>query len=92
MIGRRAVGSAGVVVLSVGLAKAAAPPPRLSPAQKEKLAQRNVWLLRAIQRLRAGEIDEAIGAIKKGLALDRAVFGHVRAGRLPWLALQARLR
>jgi CHAT domain-containing protein len=80
-----------VVVLSAVLAQAAAPP-RLSPAQKEKLTQRDRWLQRADKHYGAGEIAEAIAALKKGLALERAVFGHVRATSLPWLAAQARLQ
>jgi hypothetical protein len=92
MRGRRAVGSVVVVVLSAVLAQAAAPPPRLSPAQKEKLAQRDLWLQRANKHHGTGEIAEAIAVIRKGLALERAVFGQVRAASLPWLAFQAGLQ
>jgi CHAT domain-containing protein len=71
---------------------AAAPPARLTAAQREQLALRDRWLRRADARLAAGQIDEAIMAVRKGLALERAVFGMLRATTLPWLTGLAQLQ
>jgi CHAT domain-containing protein/tetratricopeptide (TPR) repeat protein len=89
----RRAGLALVVGLLLAVAlPAAAPPPRLTPAQREQLVQRNRWLQQALALFRGGKMDEAIAAIQKGLALERAVFGHLRATSLPWLEDQARLQ
>jgi CHAT domain-containing protein len=71
---------------------AVAPPARLTAAQREQLALCDRWLRRADARYAAGEIDEAITALKKGLALERAVFGMLRAATLPLLTGLARLQ
>jgi CHAT domain-containing protein/tetratricopeptide (TPR) repeat protein len=79
----------GLVVLSP--AQAAGPPAGLTPAQAKHLQQLNHWLQRANAHQRRGEIDEAIAAIHKGLALERTVFAQVRTAMLPWLAALAHL-
>jgi CHAT domain-containing protein len=71
---------------------AVAPPARLTSAQREQWALRNRWLQRANTRSAAGQIDETITAIQKGLALERVVFGMLRATTLSWLESQARLQ
>jgi CHAT domain-containing protein len=81
-----------LLTLSPEQALAVAPPARLSSAQREQLALRNRWLQRANARNAAGQIDEAITAIQKALALERAVFGTLGSSLLPWLALQALLQ
>src|SRR5262245_40373989 len=73
-------------------AVAVAPPARRTAAQRERLALVNRWLQRANARYAAGEIDEAIAAIRKGLGLERALFGTLRLTTLPILAAQARLQ
>src|SRR5262249_38686561 len=73
-------------------ALAVAPPVRLSAAQREQLTPRERWRQRGNTRFAAGQIDEAIAAIQKGLAAERAVFGRLRATTLPWLAFQAQLQ
>jgi CHAT domain-containing protein len=82
----------GLLALPPEQTVAVAPPARLTAAQREQLALRNRWLQRANTRQAAGEIDEAITAIQKGLALERAVLGMVGTTMLPWLAFQARLQ
>jgi tetratricopeptide (TPR) repeat protein/CHAT domain-containing protein len=81
-----------LLVVLAGLALAAAPPPRLTHAQTEQLRQRSQWLQRANAHHRAGEIDQTIAALHKGLALERSLFGHLRADSLRWLASQAELQ
>jgi CHAT domain-containing protein/Tfp pilus assembly protein PilF len=87
----RAVLSLLLVLVLAGESFAAAPPPRLKARQAEQLAQRQHWLQRASAHWRAGEIDRAIAAVDRGLALERAALGSLRAGSLPWLSFQARL-
>jgi tetratricopeptide (TPR) repeat protein len=87
----RAFASLLLVVLLAGSSRAAAPPAQLTAEQARKLAQRNRWLQQANTHYRAGEIDQTIVAIDKGLALERAVFGHLQAASLPWLQGHARL-
>jgi hypothetical protein len=84
--------SFSLLTLQPEAAEAAAPPVRLTAAQREQLALRDRWLRPANARYAAGEIDEAITAIQKGLALERAVFGTLRLTTLPSLAGQARLQ
>jgi CHAT domain-containing protein len=80
-----------LLTLHPAAAEAAAPPARLTAAQREQLALRDRWLQRANTRYAAGEIGETITAIQKGLALERAVFGVLRY-TLPFLDFQARLQ
>jgi tetratricopeptide (TPR) repeat protein len=87
----RAAVSLLLVTVLAGCSLAAAPPARLTAEQAEKLAQSQRWLHQANTHFRAGEIDKAITAIHKGLALERSVFGQVRAAALPWLQGQAQL-
>jgi CHAT domain-containing protein/Tfp pilus assembly protein PilF len=87
----RAHASLLVVVVLAGWSNACAPPARLTAGQTEQLAQSQRWLQQADADHRAGEIDKAIAALHKGLALERSVFGHLRAGSLPWLVRQAEL-
>jgi CHAT domain-containing protein len=84
---------AGFTLLTLRLeqAMAVAPPARLSSAQHEQLRLRDRWLHRANTRQAAGQIDEAIAAIQKGLALERSVWGSVRSLLLPWLVRLAEL-
>jgi tetratricopeptide (TPR) repeat protein len=88
----RALASLLLVVVLAGWSCAVAPPARLTAEQAEQLAQCNRWLQQANKHHRAGEIDQAIAAIHKGLALERSVFGQVQAGWLPWLMAQAELQ
>jgi CHAT domain-containing protein/Tfp pilus assembly protein PilF len=81
-----------VLLVRPQVALAVAPPARLTAAQREPLALRDRWLQGAETREAAGKIDEAITAIQKGLALERAAFGMLRSTTLPWLDLQARLQ
>jgi CHAT domain-containing protein len=85
----RALASLLLVLLLAGWSFAAAPPARLTAEQTEQLVQRDRWLQQAKTHYGAGEIDKAIAAIHKGLALERSVFGQV--GSLPWLTFQAQL-
>jgi tetratricopeptide (TPR) repeat protein len=85
------VGLTVVVLVGLGTVHAAAPPARLTLAQKEQVTQGERWLRRAETHSRAGAIDEAIAALQKGLALERSVFGQVQASSLPWLTGLARL-
>jgi CHAT domain-containing protein/tetratricopeptide (TPR) repeat protein len=55
------------------------------------LVLRNRWFQRAIARHAAGQIDETITAVGKGLELERAVFGTIQAVTLSWLDFLARL-
>jgi CHAT domain-containing protein/Tfp pilus assembly protein PilF len=70
---------------------AAAPPARLTDEQAEQLSQSRRWLQQADRLYRAGEMDQALAALHKGLALERSVFGHLSAASLPWLGGQARV-
>jgi CHAT domain-containing protein len=88
----RAVTSLLLVVVLAGWSFAAAPPARLTAEQAEQLAQSQLWLERADTHYRAGEIDQTSAALHKGLALERSVFGHLRAASLPWLGGLARLQ
>jgi CHAT domain-containing protein len=71
---------------------AVAPPARLTPAQREQLALRDRWLQRAHSRYATGQINEAIAAVQKGLAQERALCGTLGYTLLPWLDFQARLQ
>jgi tetratricopeptide (TPR) repeat protein len=83
------------VLLALGClvqVQGAAPPARLTAAQAQQLRQRNRWLQRATTRHAGGQINEAIAAIDKALALERAVQGSVGSAALGWLAAQAQLQ
>jgi CHAT domain-containing protein len=73
-------------------AEAAAPPARLTAAQRERLALRDRWLQRATIRYAAGQIDEAIAGTQKAMTLERAVLGTLGVTLLPRLAFLARLQ
>jgi CHAT domain-containing protein len=81
-----------LLALPTEQAGAVAPRARLTAAQREQLALRERWLQRANARYAAGEIDEAITAVRKALALERAVLGMLGSTALPWLGFQARLQ
>jgi tetratricopeptide (TPR) repeat protein len=85
----RALASLLLVVVLDGWSFAAAPPARLTAEQAEQLAQSQRWLQRATTHYGAGEIDKVIEALHKGLALERSLFGHLRAASLLWLERQA---
>jgi hypothetical protein len=87
----RALASLLLVVVVAGWSFAAAPPARLTAAQTEQLAQSQRWRQQSNTHFSAVEIDKAIAAVHKALALERAVFGYLRAVSLPWLQRQARL-
>jgi hypothetical protein len=74
-----------LVVVLAGWSFAAAPPARLTAEQAEQLAQSQRWLQQANTHFAREEIDKTIAAIHKGLALERAVFGQLGGGSLPWL-------
>jgi CHAT domain-containing protein len=79
------------MLLSPDTARAVAPPARLTAAQREQLVLRDRWLQRANAHYADGRFDEAITANRKGLALEREVFGTLRLTTLPWLEGLARL-
>jgi CHAT domain-containing protein len=56
------------------------------------LALRDRWFQRGLEHHSAGRMDEALAAVQKALALERAVFGRVEAASLGWLSSQARLQ
>jgi tetratricopeptide (TPR) repeat protein len=87
----RALASLLLVVVLAGWSWGAAPPARLTAAQREQLAQSRRWLQQANNHFRAGEIDQALAAVHKALALERAVYGHLQATSLPSLEAEARL-
>jgi CHAT domain-containing protein/Tfp pilus assembly protein PilF len=87
----RSLVSLVLVLVLAGWSCAAAPPPDLTPAQEQQWAQRNRWMQQANTHLGGGEIDKAIAAIHKGLALERAVFGDLQAGSLSSRSVQAEL-
>jgi CHAT domain-containing protein len=80
-----------LLVLLAGWSFAAAPPARLTAEQAAQMAQRERWMQQAKAHLRAGEIEQALAAVHKALALERAVYGQLRAPFLPLLEAEARL-
>jgi CHAT domain-containing protein len=87
----RAVTSLLLMVGLAGWSFAAAPPARLTAAQTEQLAQSERCLQRATAHLRGKEVDKGIAAVHKALAVERAIYGHLRATSLPLLEGEARL-
>jgi CHAT domain-containing protein len=56
--------------------EAAAPPPRLTPAQQKRLQQVDAELRQALAHYRQGKLAEAVAAIGRALAIEREVHGQ----------------
>src|SRR5262245_61319753 len=73
-------------------ASAAAPPAPLTPAQHQQWAQRDRLLQQAQGQANAGQIDQAIVAVRQALALERRLLGEVSVNGLGWLGWLAELQ
>jgi CHAT domain-containing protein/tetratricopeptide (TPR) repeat protein len=81
----------GLALLLAGAAWAAAPPARLTPAQAEKLEQRDRLWAEAQRLDKAGSRVEARAALRRVLALEREVLGRAHPAVARTLAAQFRL-
>jgi CHAT domain-containing protein/Tfp pilus assembly protein PilF len=80
-----------LTVLNLSLAFAAAPPPRLTPAQRKMLQKSDQQIEQAGALLRGNKKAEAAEAVRRGLDLEREVFGQVRPSRCDLLEALAEL-
>jgi tetratricopeptide (TPR) repeat protein len=80
-----------VLILGASELFAAAPPPLLTAIQTRQWRQGRQLIFKGYDLANAGKIDEAINALDRGLALERAVFGSLKREMLGTLARQARL-